>query len=701
MRLLACFLVFASWGHAALCKVTVTGDKDTVGIWDCGHVPSTGDTVNVPNTFALAVSTNWTFDTVAVGTRVSLSVGTSPGNNSNNIFNTAQITFSPGVSIAMGGAFTVINQNSNSFPNPTFHPVVLGAGSTVAWQYYFGADTNSAGGGAFNCVNCTIQANGTVGSHVTLTTTAGTTAASFSQNGGLYNGFGMDLHYTDIQNFGDSTHDNILQGSGGTQGAALTLDHVVMTGGGTWSWQRFGANDGWSITHSGCSTVAASVDACWLPFFALANSTATRTFDSNWTGANIPAFPISGSRIPIKLAITNSIIVGNPAGNIVLDGSTQTAAAALGDSLWLHEQNQPDGTTFATYARNIFVIYGDVFNSHTLNPTGTATFSKSMWDNSSNCDGSAGCLFSDTGENTLAASGTLTFTGNISGCGATLSPGFIVPYLGTNTGLNFPSVANNTTCSAGAPNSGQDVTITDTEENTTLPAGTWVSVINNLQYGLTNPAGNVHRDQSASLGFACNSNAVTTLDYNLYWNNLTTETSVCGATYANGVFGKFTATPNTHGLNVNPQMVDDSRSILSASPSMAALGDATCTAWVVSHVYNAGDCASVSLAGYFKGNAINYTVVAAHTSSAANKPQSVQSAQGLNWRLQWEPKSFTDIRTALQGVATSPIPAIMGWIRQGYAPKNSVTWNAGSNRTTPGACQPTMFPMPGNMRACQ
>lgn len=169
----------------------------------------------------------------------------------------------------------------------------------------------------------------------------------------------------------------------------------------------------------------------------------------------------------------------------------------------------------------------------------------------------------------------------------------------------------------------------------------------------------------------------------------------------NSYIGKFSVTPGSSDLTVDPQFVDTSRNI--ATFDTAFLGHIAGSTWA-SHAngdnFVVGDIVSDHGPSYYANAVINYRCIASHTKSTVNSEPGVGSA----WHTYWEFATLNSIRvailagtlitdTTIGAVAATYIVALTKWIRAGYAPRNQSLKNAGSDGTDIGAV-PVVTPVP-------
>jgi len=196
-------------------------------------------------------------------------------------------------------------------------------------------------------------------------------------------------------------------------------------------------------------------------------------------------------------------------------------------------------------------------------------------------------------------------------------------------------------------------------------------------------------------------NDVTVADYNAADSHLissaastgclaTCPNSVC-VNQGNGYIGNWSATPGAHDVTGSPNFADPLRNV--ALWDTKYLGRAAGTAWQTGAAYTVGQIVSDSHAGYYGGLPINFRCIAAHTSGSATEPN-----VGANWRNDWEWASLNDLRTAVPAGETyntdgaigcasgcSATKALVNWVRVGYTPQNPALWCAGHDGEAIGA----------------
>jgi hypothetical protein len=185
--------------------------------------------------------------------------------------------------------------------------------------------------------------------------------------------------------------------------------------------------------------------------------------------------------------------------------------------------------------------------------------------------------------------------------------------------------------------------------------------------------------------------SVTTADYNSSDSNvLLTDPSCSGCTnQGKGYAGKWTATPGAHDVTASPYFADQYRNV--ALWDTKYLGKAAGAAWQTSHAYAVGDLVSDSHAGYWGGATVNFRCIAAHTSGSTTEPN-----VGASWRTDWEWESLNDIQAATVAGTTytdgaigcagcTAIQALVKWVQRGFTPQNPALWCAGHDGETIGA----------------
>ncbi len=155
----------------------------------------------------------------------------------------------------------------------------------------------------------------------------------------------------------------------------------------------------------------------------------------------------------------------------------------------------------------------------------------------------------------------------------------------------------------------------------------------------------------------------------------------------NGYIAKWSVTPGTSDLEVDPQFVDSTRN--TATFDSAYLLNVASSTWA-SHAggdtFSVGDIISDQSASYFANALINYRCIVSHTKNTANSQPGVGSA----FHTYWEFASLNSIRTAtyaqttitdaaIGASAATYIVACWLWIRAGYAPRNLALKGAASD----------------------
>ena len=200
-------------------------------------------------------------------------------------------------------------------------------------------------------------------------------------------------------------------------------------------------------------------------------------------------------------------------------------------------------------------------------------------------------------------------------------------------------------------------------------------------------------------------------DYNVGWRTINTGDNGTGFAHSgNSYIGKFSATPGTHDLSVNPWFADATRNLMTFD--YYYLGHHY-SDWQTSHAYSVGDTVThVPTDGsgpiFFGGASINYRCIVAHTSDTAKEPGAARyhmnssqqwvpsSTRGSTWRTYWEPASLYQLRQgvaaqtkitdgAIGCVACGIIDALRKWVFTGYTPSNPALWCAGHDGETIGA----------------
>jgi hypothetical protein len=198
-------------------------------------------------------------------------------------------------------------------------------------------------------------------------------------------------------------------------------------------------------------------------------------------------------------------------------------------------------------------------------------------------------------------------------------------------------------------------------------------------------------------------------DYNVGWQSLTGDNGTGFAHSGNGYVGKFSATPGTHDLSVNPRFADATRNLMTFD--YYYLGHHY-SDWQTSHSYSVGDTVThvptdASGRMFFAGASINYRCILVHTSDTTNEPGAARyhgvdltwipaSSRGSVWRTYWEPASLYQLRQgvaaqtkitdgAIGCVACGIIDALRAWVFTGYTPTNPAIWCAGHDGEAIGA----------------
>ncbi len=172
-------------------------------------------------------------------------------------------------------------------------------------------------------------------------------------------------------------------------------------------------------------------------------------------------------------------------------------------------------------------------------------------------------------------------------------------------------------------------------------------------------------------------------DYNLGWNHRETQPSCTNCeNQGNGYAGRWSETPGTHDLNVNPQFSDWQRTVELFDSKY--LGNSY-TAWSPGGSYAYGDFTTSLDAAVYWGLPVNYRCIAPDGCTGAPKP----GVPGTEWRRWWEWASLYRLRENLganyrvfpvDGAVAAAMPVtctpeennilcvMMAWVRQGYIP---------------------------------
>lgn len=154
----------------------------------------------------------------------------------------------------------------------------------------------------------------------------------------------------------------------------------------------------------------------------------------------------------------------------------------------------------------------------------------------------------------------------------------------------------------------------------------------------------------------------------------------------NGYSAKWSVTPGSSDLYVDPQFNDVTRNI--PTWDTAYLGNSASATWASKssgYTFAVGDIISDHDSSFYGDVVINYRCIASHTKNTSNSQPGIGSA----FHTYWEFASLYSIRIAMAAGTTyagdAPIVAIMRWVRNGFAPKNQTLKAAGTDSVDVGA----------------
>lgn len=657
-------------------------------------VPGNGDSAVITNSTTVTVDTNTIVGQSAAmaggGTIVAGNTAILIGLTPRPASASAKIIVATGVKLTARGNVTV--EGASAGRTVGYCPISLAADSefqfdasqatTPLSQHYLWAPDASNNFIDMDAVWC---GTGTAGHPAIFSSNAGGGNAYASQNGGSWNGFYHNLVYTDIKSIGDASNPSLLMDAYGTNlsSEVSTLDHVRSYSSGRVEYSHGNSADFALVTNYQC--IAPLGDGCFNNASA-APATGTKTFTKN---------------------SNDSGLMFASSGGFSIDGWTMDKNYLYGQVNWLKSSTQwlsnnknvivrPSQVAtglFGPASNDYLLMHLDSDNMHGYQPEfgvgSTLAFTGLIFD-----DDAYSATIADTGDLILDFNVThtlaLTVSGAISLPGADPahnSPGILLN-MENNAGL-AATMTNNTvydmTQTVNQGVAGFEVGGTGVTGNVAVMKG-------NIVYSIpTSTAALMFDPHNAS----CITDTLTPsgAGYNGIYHVSPVLTGTCRANAGTAYAANFSVTPPGVGADVssNPNFVDDNRGLVQAGVGL--FGEAVAAAWVTSTSYVVGNIISVTDANYYRGLPINYTAIAAHTSSATNKP----GKQDGTWRASWEPTGFADYRAALYAGTTYTVPncascavydAFLAWARNGMAPQNSAYVNASAPSGFIGAVAP-------------
>ena len=706
MRRLCLLALLAAPAFPSACTLSASYTLSaSSGHWTggCPTIPGNGDTVTIAEGVTLNVNQNWT-------------IGASGANNTTPaIYDgvTGLVKVNAGVALTLRGDF--LWTRGSPYYNSG---LTMDAGSALVFdasqassptttRYRIG-DNESIYGSRW------LAANGTSASHVAITSVNTNGALNGQFRSGLnavgaaagYGGCDLQVAYADFSNIGDmATYgEAFAPREYSTESGTCTVTNSTFNNVGPWLNANldFSSNETVNIgnnvwTNSPC---ASATYGCF-PVTNEAPSAGSYLFQNN-----VFDFCIGLEYNQYAMDFSGSYL-----GNGSCQGGIGSSIAL--SNLFVHQSGDVGTNPFVTYSTALnggyFLLDRIQDNPH--------------WTQGGNGAGSTvtGWIY-DEPDNVTTDSGEIDNYGCSGTCSVVMQNSIHVPSktgLGTSEFASFTNAApNNAGMSfsqlhdtwVGATSVGAFGQQQTNESGAQLIPAT--ALKSNLDWSNGGGYCKVGTVQTASMY----QNPVTIADYNYADQNairsfgLSCSDGTCPngticPNSGNSYFGKWSATPGTHDVDVlhptvlSPYLADPTRNL--AGWDTAYLGHALGAQWTsglgtVAYGAIVSD-ANASYWGVYKGG-VNYRciVLTGCITSTANTEPLV----GTNWRTQWEFASLYDIRQAIGSGSTFvdgalpgctaatpcvPVQALVAWVQRGMTPQAPALWCAGHDGETVGA----------------